>query len=218
LGVLILGLMVKAVLLDFDGTLVSKDILDVVCGIVGKEAESERINAEYHAGKRAGLSALVERINFLQGVSESQIKEKLKVEPYLLPGAQELMVYLNKAGIVSILNSGNLLPVLKAYQEMLGISRIVGSSPVMRGEVIVGISEQDFPGPGFKLEGVKTILDELGIAAENTVAIGDSPADKAVFEFAGTAIAINPKGGVEAAADYVIGNLTEAVPIIQRNL
>lgn len=44
--------MIKAVLIDFDGTIVSKDILDVVCEIVGKEEESNKLNKEFHAGVR----------------------------------------------------------------------------------------------------------------------------------------------------------------------
>lgn len=209
--------MIKAVLLDFDGTLVRRDILDVVCGIVGKESESERINREFHAGARQGLDALVERINFLKGVSQDQIDATLRDEAYLMPGAQELMDYLNSRGIVTILNSGNIMPVLSTYQRMLGITYIVGSEPIMSGGVIQGISESQFSGHNFKLVGTERILSDIGILSSETVAIGDSPADLPVFEFSGTSIAINPKGAIEEYADYVInGDLRDAIEIIER--
>lgn len=83
--------MIKAVLLDFDGTLVNKDILDVICGIVGKEKESEEINQKFHAGTLIGLTPLITRINFLKGVSLSQIYGKLNENSYLAKGANELM-------------------------------------------------------------------------------------------------------------------------------
>ena len=209
---------VKAVLLDFDGTLVHRDILDVVCGIVGKEAESERINREFHDGKHAGLSALITRINFLKGVTQSQIDAKLQQEAFLMPGARELMAYVNERGIITILNSGNIRPVLLAYQKMLGITHIVGSEPTMHGGTIAGITEAQFTGPNFKLDGIKLILEQAGTQPHETIAIGDSPADRPAFEFAGTSIAINPKGGVEAFADYVIHDLSEAIPIIDQKL
>ncbi len=209
--------MIKAILIDFDGTLVNKDILDVICGIIGKEEESENINKEFHSGKLTGLTPLITRINFLKGVSLSQIQKKLDGNPYLVTGAKELLDFLNQNKIVSILNSGNIIPVLNYYQKLLGISHIVGTHPKMDGETIIGISEEDFSGTDFKVIGVKEILQKLSIKPEETLAIGDSPADKTMFELAGKSIAINPKNGVEKFADYVIENdLSKAIPIIEK--
>lgn len=208
--------MIKAVLLDFDGTVVTKDILDVVCGIVGKEEESDKINKEFHAGKLTGLAPLITRINFLQGVSLSQIQKKLDENAYLLTGVKDLLDFLNKHNIISILNSGNITPVLSYYQKLLGISYLVGTHPKMSGDTIVGISEEDFPGRDFKVIGVKEILQKLSIQPEEALAIGDSPADKTMFEFAGKSIAINSKEGIEKYADYVIENdLSKVIPIIE---
>ncbi|MBI2889063.1 MAG: HAD-IB family phosphatase [Candidatus Liptonbacteria bacterium] len=208
--------MVKAVLIDFDGTLVTKDMLSVVCGIVGREEESDRLNKDFFAGKLKGLSALIQRINFLKGVSLRQIQEKLDQDAYLAPGAKEFVDFLNHEGIISVLNSGNILPVLTYYQKMLGITHIVGTHPKMDGDVIVGISEEDFSEANFKVAGVKKILEVLRITGEEALAIGDSPADKAMFEFAGTSIAFNPKSGIEEYADYVIADsLANAIPIIR---
>ena len=59
--------MKKIFLFDFDGTLVTEDILDVVCDIVGKKEESFKINKEVIEGKRTGLAHLCESINFSFG-------------------------------------------------------------------------------------------------------------------------------------------------------
>jgi len=69
------------------------------------------------------------------------------------------------------------------------------------------------------LEGVKKILSDINVLPSETLAIGDSPADRQVFEFAGTSIAINPKGGVEEFANYAIdGDLRKAIKFIDRLL
>jgi 2-hydroxy-3-keto-5-methylthiopentenyl-1-phosphate phosphatase len=54
----------KIFLCDFDGTLVYRDILDVICGTVGKEEESQKLNEEFIAGKRENLPTLKKRIDF----------------------------------------------------------------------------------------------------------------------------------------------------------
>ena len=95
---------IKAILVDFDGTVVTRDILDVVCEIVGKEEESNKILEEAFQGKRDGLESLITRINFLQGVSLEQIDQKLAANNYLMPGAKEFFDYLNSKGIISILD------------------------------------------------------------------------------------------------------------------
>lgn len=208
--------MIKAVILDFDGTLVSKDILDVICSIVGKEKESAEINENFHSGKIQGIMPLIERINLLQGVWVSQIKQKLDKEAYVMPGAKDLLIFLQNAHIISILASGNILPVLRYYQNLLSIDYIVGSTPIMKGEIITGISEENFSSQDFKLSGVKKVIENLNIKPSETLAIGDSPADKSLFLFSGKSIAINPKGGIEKFATYTIGNnLMHAIPIIQ---
>ncbi|MDP3994327.1 MAG: HAD-IB family phosphatase [bacterium] len=209
--------MFKAVLIDFDGTLVKRDILDILCGIAGKEKESKRINKEFHNGLRTGRVSLIQRINFLKGVTLGEIKTVLDKKQYLTKGAKELLDFLNKESIVSILHSGNLVPVLQYFQRSLNISYVVGTQPQMDGDRIVGISDADFPSRNFKLQGIQKILVSLSIKPHEAFAIGDSPADKKIFEFAGASIAINAKNGIEAHADYVIkDDLRKAIPIIQK--
>ena len=48
----------KIFLFDFDGTIVTEDILDVVCDIVGKKEESRIINEKTYTGELTGLQLL----------------------------------------------------------------------------------------------------------------------------------------------------------------
>ena len=208
---------IKAILIDFDGTVVSTDILDVICGIVGKEKKSKKINEEYYKGIRSGRSSLITRINFLKGVTRKQIQKKLSENDFLMRGAEKIFDYLNSSNYISILHSGNLVQILEYYKNKLDITYIVGTKPKMNGDAIESISEENFSGPNFKLEDSKTILDKLNITPNEVVAIGDSPADKAIFEFAGKSIAINPKEGIEKYANYVINDdLSKAIDIINK--
>lgn len=213
--------MLKAVLSDFDGTLVTKDILDVVCGITGNEENSKKITIDFHAGIKTGLNeTIIPRINFLKGVTLNQINNKLNENNYLMPGAIELFRYLKGAGIITILHSGNIIPVLKYYQSLLGIDYILGSQPQMDGDRIMGISTNDFPSElDFKLVWVKKLLSDLNINPKETISIGDAPVDRPLFDLSGKSIAVNPHDGIEKYATHVIrDNLVQVIPIIESYL
>lgn len=205
----------KLFLSDFDGTLVNQDILDVICGINGKEKESRRLNEEFISGKREGLPTLKKRIDFLRGITQCQIEEKLNENNYLIDGAKELFDFLKKNDIVTVLHSGNILPVLEYYRKTLGIDYIVGTQPRCCGDTIIGIELNDFGSRDFKVNGCRAIIEELGINRDDIIAIGDSPADRAVFSLAETKVVINAKGGIEQDADIILkDSLRDLIPIL----
>lgn len=212
--------MMKLFLSDFDGTLVNKDILDILCGINGKEEESHQLNLEFIAGEREGLPTLKKRIDFLQGITQNQIEEKLNQNDYLVEGAKELFQYLHNNGFITVLHSGNITPVLEYYKKILKIDYIVGNKPRFKNDgTIQGIELEDFASRDFKVKGCQEVIKKLSISKENIFAIGDSPADLAVFELAGTCIAINSKGGIDKKAHIVLSNnLFELITILEKKI
>jgi len=97
----------------------------------------------------------------------------------------------------------------------LNVFPIYSSKPEIEEGIIQGISADSYSGHDFKLQDCIKILERLSIEADEVVAIGDSPADRTIFKYAHTAIAINPCDSIEKEADYVIEDLSEAIPIIE---
>lgn len=201
----------KIFLFDFDGTLVTEDMLDCVCDIVGKKQESIDINKKVINGEVTGLEPLCSRINFLKGVSYNQIKEKINYNNYLQNGAIQLFEELNKRGFITVLSSGNILPILKYYKELLNINYIFGSQPKMKNDIIQGITINDFEGDDFKYNSCLEIINKYNAKKENIFAVGDSYVDIGMLSLAGHSFAINPKGGIEKEVDYTINSLTEII-------
>lgn len=210
-----------AALVDFDGTTVKKDILDVLCTLLGphRGRQSRAINKRFHDGELDKIDALTQRINLLDGLQARQIWRELRKNFFLREGARELTAFFRDNGIVSILNSGQIMQTLLIYQHELGINHVVGTHPLVEHGVIRGIPADRPIIPTFKLDGCKVILDKLGIDPEEVVAIGDSLADEDLFRFAGLSIAVSPKDGIKDIADHVIReNLRDAISIIRETM
>ncbi|MFZ2188437.1 MAG: haloacid dehalogenase-like hydrolase [Candidatus Moraniibacteriota bacterium] len=207
---------IKAVLIDFDGTLVTRSMLDWLCGLVGKENESRLIGIDHAKGLSPGLEPLVKRINLLKGLSIKEIESALKADLFLRKGSKEFFSFLQRNHIISILHSGNIVPLLKYYQKKLKIEYAIGSDVIIRSGVISHITTNSYSGLDYKLLDSKKILKKLKINSKEVVALGDSPSDKTIFQFSNKSIAVNPRFGIEKYADYIVkDDLKEAIAILK---
>ncbi len=208
---------VKAALVDFDYTITTKDTLDILAKRFNKEAETAKLDRLFWEGKLPGLQGLVRRINLLKGLTRQEINETLNNEDYLRDGAFQLFEYFKKNKITTIIASGNILPVLEIANLKLGAEYLVCSKPKMVDDAIDSITEDDYSGDDFKIRDSQKILNELGIASDSIIAIGDSPADKSLFEFARISFAVEPKNGIEKYTEYMINeSLAEIIPILEQ--
>ena len=126
-------------------------------------------------------------------------------------GAIQLFEELNKRGFITVLSSGNILPILKYYKELLNINYIFGSQPKMENDIIQGITINDFEGDDFKYNSCLEIIKKYNAKKENIFAVGDSYVDIGMLSLAGHSFAINPKGGIEKEVDYTINSLSEII-------
>lgn len=203
--------MTKIFLFDFDGTLVTEDILDVMCDIVGKKEESIELKNKVLHGLVQGYGPLCTRINFLQGVTYQQMKDKLDENNYLRDGVVELFKTLNDKGYITVVSSGNIEPVLRYYQELLNITYVFGSKPDMDGDKILGISESSFRSHDFKYEACLDVILQYDEEEKKVYGVGDSAVDISMLSLADVKFAIDPKGGLEKHVDYVIHDMREII-------
>ena len=203
--------MTKIFLFDFDGTLVTEDILDVMCDIVGKKEESIELKNKVLHGLVQGYGPLCTRINFLQGVTYQQMKDKLDENNYLRDGVVELFKTLNDKGYITVVSSGNIEPVLRYYQDLLNITYVFGSKPDMDGDKILGILKSSFRSHDFKYEACLDVIHQYDEEEKKVYGVGDSAVDISMLSLADVKFAIDPKGGLDKHVDYVIHDMREII-------
>jgi len=207
--------MIKAVLIDQDYTIINADMLTEMCGLMGKRQESIELNESFKNDPSIGITPLITRFSFLKGLELSRVYEFLDKNDFLMPGAEELFDYLDSKGIITVLNSSNIIPVVEFFQKRLKISHVVGTPVNILEGKVESVDTEHIVSVQGKLDQSLPFLK--GISAKETAAIGDGPADAAIFGYAGLSIAINPNGGAEKLVDHVIDDLSKAIAIIEDN-
>jgi len=180
---------------------------------MGKRMESIELNEAFKKDPSIGIKPLITRFSFLKGLEIKRIYDFLDKNNFLMPGAKELLDYLHSKRIVTVLNSSNILPVVEYFQKKFNISHAVGTPVNIVGGKIENVDTEHIVSVQGKLDLSLPYLK--GISQQETAAIGDGPADTAIFGYAGLSIAINPNSGVEKLVDYVIDDLSKAIPLIE---
>lgn len=200
---------VKLILCDFDGTITQTDVLDAMCAVVGREQESRAINTLFQEGREDGKRALIRRFSLLEGVALERLRPVLDRVP-LTKGAVELFRYAREQGIHVLVLSGNAQFVLEHFSEKLHFTKVAGSRiPVKDG--VIGAWD-DGCACVDKVTEARNYIRQLGVTAEQIVAIGDSVADREIFDLAGTSFLVNKKGAIRA--DVEIEDLAAVIPCL----
>ena len=84
---------------------------------------------------------------------------------------------------------------------MLGFDHVIGPIVVLDDGVVGGLTTERPLLDGFKFTESAALLETLGIAWNDVVAVGDSPAEAEIFQHAGLSIAIEIPQGLAGLPD-----------------
>ena len=209
----------KAVVFDVDGVLVEvESIWKYIHRKLGTLDKAMKFAEMFYRGqisyeKWAYLDAML-----WKGVKRSTFKSIVSQIP-LKRGARELVDYLKSLGLKLIAISAGLDILTKRVSEELGLDYVASNEMVFEDDVFTGTVKVHvtFDNKG---EVMKNILVSMGVAPEESIAIGDSEIDIPMFSIAGLAIAFNPKNPevIYQADITVIGEIYTLQKVIQKVL
>ncbi len=194
---------------DMDSTLVEQECIDELADAVGLRAEVSDITARSMRGELAFEPALLERVALLRGLDVA-VATGVIDRITLMPGARTLVRTMRAHGATVAIASGGFTLFTAHVARLLGADRHHANTLEVAGGRLTGTLR----GPIFGRAGKRTVLrglrDELGLAAEQTLAVGDGANDLAMLEEAGLGVAYRAKPAVSSVARARIdhGDLT----------
>jgi phosphoserine phosphatase len=153
------------------------------------------------------------------GQPVARVRALLDENPYL-PGAADLLHALKRSGVVVALVSAGFTLNTDPIMAEFGLDFCLANELLIEDGVLSGRAINRVP-EGGKADFACSLMAQLGIPPEQTLAAGDTSGDLELFECAGVRMAVNPRSDrLRALADVVFEpDLTEAVGwLVERGL
>jgi phosphoserine phosphatase len=198
-------------LADMDSTMIGQECIDELADHAGLKAHVAAITERAMRGEIEFEPALRERVALLRGLPQSVIADVIDKRIVLTPGGRALIATMRANGAYTCLVSGGFTLFTGRIGAMLGFDENRANTLVIGpGNELAGLVEEPILGREAKLATLNELRERLGLAREDTMAIGDGANDIPMIEAAGLGVAYHGKPAVAEAAAARIdhGDLT----------
>ena len=195
---------------DMDSTMIGQECIDDLADYVGLKPHVAAITERAMRGEIAFEPALRERVALLKGLPVTTIDEVIAKRITLMPGGRALVATMRAHGSTTCLVSGGFTLFTGRIAKMIGFDEHRGNVLIIENEKLAGRVAEPVLGREAKLATLVELCDRLGLAPEETLAVGDGANDLAMIEAAGLGVAYRAKPKVAEAAHARIdhGDLT----------
>ena len=191
----------KLFLADMDSTMIEQECIDELADYVGLKAHVAAITERAMRGDIAFEPALRERVALLEGLPISVIEEVLRDRIRLTAGGKTLVATMRANGAVTCMVSGGFTLFTDRIAAMIGFDKSRANRlTLVDGHKLAG----KVADPVFGRDGKRAVLIELrqdlGLAKNDTMAIGDGANDLDMILEAGLGVAYHAKPKIAATA------------------
>jgi phosphoserine phosphatase len=197
-------------LADMDSTMIEQECIDELADFVGLKAHVAAITERAMRGEIAFEPALRERVALLKGLAVQVVDEVIAKHITLTPGGHTLVATMRANGAFTCLVSGGFTLFTQRIAAMIGFDETHANTLVVEGGTLAGLVEEPIFGRDGKRATLLELRQQRGLAAEDTMAIGDGANDLDMIAEAGLGVAYHakPKVAEAAAARIDHGDLT----------
>ncbi|QNA84149.1 phosphoserine phosphatase SerB [Sphingomonas sp. So64.6b] len=197
----------KALLIaDMDSTMITVECIDELADYAGIKPQIAEITERAMRGELDFEAALDARVALLKGLDEAVIEQCLAERVAIMPGAVPLIRTMRARGALTILVSGGFTRFAQPVAKIIGFDRAIANVLEVADGMLTGTVTKPIVGSDTKLQTLLNASAEMGLKAEQTLAVGDGANDLAMIKRAGLGIAYRAKPIVAAAAAARIGH------------
>ncbi|APX66778.1 phosphoserine phosphatase SerB [Sphingomonas sp. gentR] len=195
---------------DMDSTMITVECIDELADYAGIKEQVAEVTERAMRGELDFAAALDARVALLEGLDESVIEQCLAERVTLMAGARALVRTMKARGGHAILVSGGFTRFAEPVAAEIGFDRAIANYLEIAHGKLTGTVRKPIVGSDTKEKTLLAALDELGIGAAESMAVGDGANDLAMIRRAGLGVAYRAKPIVAGAAAARIdhGDLT----------
>ncbi|MGH6616977.1 phosphoserine phosphatase SerB [Sphingomonas sp.] len=191
----------KALLVaDMDSTMITVECIDELADYAGIKPQIAEITERAMRGELDFEAALDARVALLKGLDEAVIEQCLAERVVIMPGAVPLIRTMRARGALTILISGGFTRFAEPVATIIGFDRAIANVLEVADGTLTGTVTKPIVGSDTKLQTLLNAVSERGLAADQTLAVGDGANDLAMIKRAGLGVAYRAKPIVAAAA------------------
>ena len=190
--------------MDMDSTLICIECIDEIADFAGRKAEVAAVTASAMRGEIDWPESLRRRVAALEGLDEAALERVYAERLRFNPGAERLIAAARRCGVKTLLVSGGFTYFTDRVRERLELDHAFSNVLVVEGGRLTGRVTGPLVDAAGKAAHVARLKREMGISAEQVLAIGDGANDLPMMAEAGTSIAYHAKPVVKARASCAL--------------
>jgi phosphoserine phosphatase len=190
----------KLLVADMDSTIINVECLDELADFAGIKTEIAAITERAMKGELEFEPALRERVAKLKGLGLAALHRAYDDRVRLNPGARTLVRTMAAHGARCVLVSGGFTFFTTRVAETAGFHAERANTLLDDGAALTGLVQEPILGRAAKLNALQEEARTLGLAPQETLAIGDGANDLDMIKAAGLGIAYRAKPLVAAEA------------------
>ena len=190
----------KLFISDMDSTIIDQECVDELADCMGLKAKVSAITERAMNGELDFASALRERVALLAGLPVASLEEVFTKRITLMAGARTLLNTMKARGTHCVLVSGGFTFFTRRVAKALGFDSEHANMLNITGGHLTGTVVEPILGKEAKLATLQKLCRTRGIAAADTLAVGDGANDLPMLMAAGLGVAYHAKPIVAAQA------------------